>query len=42
MAGPDAAESWLDQIERAFVVMELPEDLKLNMGTYQLVDQAGV
>ena len=42
MAWPDAAESWLDQIERAFVVMELPEDLKLNIGTYQLVDQAGV
>ena len=42
MAGPDAAESWLDQIERAFVVMEQPEDLKLNIGTCQLVDQAGV
>ena len=42
MAGPDAAESWLDQIERAFIVMELPEDLMLNIGTYQLVDQAGV
>ena len=42
MSGPDAAESWLDQIERAFVVMDLPDDLKLNLGTYQLVDQAGI
>ena len=42
MSGPDASESWLDQIERAFAVMCLPDDLKLNSGTYQLIDQAGV
>jgi len=42
MTGPDAAESWLDQIERAFVVMELSDDLKLNIGPYQLIYQVGV
>ena len=42
MVGSNAAKSLLDQIERAFVVMELSNDLRFNIGTYQLIDQAGV
>ena len=42
MSWPDVAEPWLDQIKRAFVVINLPDDLKLNLSTYQLIDQVGV
>lgn len=39
MSGPEASESWLDQIEGAFHVMQLAPNLKLSSGTYQLADQ---
>lgn len=38
MSGPKASKSWLDQIERAFNVMQLAPNLTLSLGTYQLID----
>lgn len=35
ISGSDASDLWFDQIERAFVIICLLDDLKLNLDTYQ-------
>ena len=37
---PEAAESWIREIERIFRVLDVPEEQKVNFGTYRLKDHA--
>ncbi|CAN6446159.1 unnamed protein product [Victoria cruziana] len=38
--GPDRAEEWLEEIERAFEMMDIPPRLWIRFGTFQLVEDA--
>ena len=39
-ADPELAESWVEETERAFLVLGVPEEKKTNFGTYRLKDNA--
>ena len=39
-ADPELAESWIEETERAFSVLGVPEEKKTNFGTYRLKDNA--